>query len=96
MLRAGKVVGGHVVAGEGVHRGPQPGEFPGDVPAVRHIEELVLQIVGSAGGGAVFPALQFEMVMDGAVVHRQVAQLLGKALLGHHADGKPAFKGFPV
>ena len=96
MLGAAKIVGGHVVAGEGVDHGPQGGELRGHVPAPRHIEELVLQVVGGAGGNGVFPAIQGKSVVDGAVVRHQVAQLSGKALPGHHADLQAAGEPFPV
>ena len=95
VFRTGKVVSGHVVAGKGVDIGPQGRKLGGHIPVVRHIKELVLQIVGGSGGHMAGLPLQGEVPVDGAEIHRQVAKLFGKALPGNHCQRKTAGEGFP-
>ena len=85
ILRAGEVIGGHIVAGESVGTGAQSGKFCGDIPA-GHIKKLMLQIVGNTGRCRVLYALHLKIPMDGAVVRDQVAQLFTEAGPGqdHH------------
>ena len=48
VLCAGEIVGGHVIAGESIGDRTQSGKFRGNIPSVRHIEELMFQIMGDA------------------------------------------------
>ena len=85
MLRAGEIVGGGVIAGEGVGIGPQGGEFGAHIP-VGHIEHLVLQIVGNALGRLIFHPVQGEFRMDGAVGGHEIGHLPPETRLGADDD----------
>ena len=55
----------------------------------------MLQIVGGPGGHMVCFPFQGKIRVHGTKIHRQVAQLLGKALPGNHGQGQTTAKGFP-
>ena len=84
IMGAGKIIGGDVEAGERIDRCAQGRQFCGNVPALRHIEHLVLQEMGHAGGDGVFLSLQLKFRMDGAEIRNEIGQLLGKAGAGDH------------
>ena len=93
VLGAGEVVGGHVVAGEGIHIGPQSGKLRRHIPVPGQIEHLVFQKMGHAGRGGVGRSLKGKIRVDGAVVRDEIGKLLAEALPGHHghlqAVGQP-------
>ena len=78
ILRAGEIIGGHIVAGKGVGHSAQCGKFPGDIPS-GHIKELMLQIVGNPCRGGKFLSIQGKFPVDRAIVRDEIAQLFGKA-----------------
>ena len=81
MLRAGNIVGGHVVAGEGVDVAAKGGEFRRNVP-VWQLKHFVLQEVGDAGGNMIFLALQPEIRMDRTEIGDKIGQLFAEARTG--------------
>ena len=91
ILRAGEIIGGHVVAGEGVGAGAQPGKFRGNVP-VGQVEHLVLQVVGNPRRRPVILPGKPVVRMHGAIVRHKIGQAPGKALPGHHAHRQPVGK----
>ena len=96
ILGAGEIVGGHVVAGEGIGHGAQSGKFRGNIPVTGHIKEFMFQIMGNTGRGLVVLTFQGEAGMDGAVIGDEIGQLFGKAFPLHHGNGQTVFQSFPV
>ena len=96
IIGAGEIIGGHIVAGEGIGHGAQGCELGGNIPSVRHIEELVLQIMGNTGGNLMLLSLKGKLCMDGAEIRHKIGQTLGKALPGYHHKGQTIGKGFPT
>ena len=90
MVGAAEIVGGHVVAGEGVHHGAQGGKLGGHIPPPGKLEHFMLQIVGNAGGDGILFAVQPEMGMDGAKVRHEIGNAAGKALSRDHRHGQAA------
>ena len=88
MVRAGEIIGGHVVACKGIAACPQGRKLCADIPAVGQIEHFVLQIVGNAGRDPVRLALKPEMGVDGAKVRDEIGLLFGKARFFHHFQGQ--------
>ena len=92
--RGGKIIGGHGVAGEGVVRGPVPGEGLHDVFR-GHVEHFVFQIMGDAGGGFPPPALRLEAQVHAAVTDGQKGVALGVEGLADRHDLQAVGKGLP-
>ena len=95
ILRAGEVIGGHIVAGEGVGDGTQSGKFCGHIPAGQ-VEHFMLQIVGNTGGDGPVFSVQRKIRVDGTEVGDEIAELFGKAGAGYHSHGQTVGKDFPV
>ena len=95
ILRAGEIVGRHVIAGEGVDIGAQGGEFRRHIPA-RQLEHFMFQKMGNAGGNVVLPAVQTKIPVDGAEIRGKIGKLPGKPRLWNHQDIQPAGQGFGV
>ena len=83
MFRAGKIVGGEIVAGKCVDHSAHGGKFRADIPA-RQIEQLVLQIMSHAGGDGMVDAVKGKFRMHRAEIRDKIGQFFGKARLGQY------------
>ena len=95
ILCAGEVIGSDIVAGKGIGDGAQHGE-PLRHIVIRHIEELMLQIMGDARRDSMFYAVNRKFLMDGAEVRHEVAQLFRHAGAGHHCHRQAVLQGVPI
>ena len=96
MLGGGKIVGGHVIAGEGVGHGAHGGKLRADIPIPRHIKELMLQIMGNPSRGMVSFSTEAIIFVDSAVIRDKVGKTFGEALSGHHCHRQTVFQSFPA
>ena len=96
IVGAGEIIGGHVIAGEGIDIGAQRGEFLVDVPVAGHIEHLVLQIVGHTGGRFHRFAVQGELRMDRAEIRHKIGAFPGKSRFFDDADCQTVGQDLPV
>ena len=92
IFRGGKIVGGHIVAGEGVGHGAHFRKFGADIPVPRQVKHLMFQIVGHTGRRPMVLAVQHKICMDGAVIGDEIGQFLGKTLPGYHQYRQTVFQ----
>ena len=81
---AGNIVGGHIIAGEGIGARTQRSQFRRHIPITGKIEHFMLQKMGDAVTDADFSAFQFELRMDGAEIRYKISKFLRKAGTGIH------------
>jgi hypothetical protein len=72
----------------------QSGKFRRDISS-RHVEKLMLQIMGNTGGCLEGLAVYGIVCVDGAVIRDKVGQLLGETGTGHQNDVQTVGKDFP-
>ena len=95
-LSAGKIIGGHVVAGKGIDICPQRRKFAADIPSAGQLKHFMLQIVRNTAGDGVFCPIQGEACMDGAKAGDQVGNLFFKSPPGHHRNLQPVGQAVPI
>ena len=91
-----KVIDRHAGGGEGVGIGTVGGEDLQRVVSLGHVEHLVFQIVGDAGG-SVQPVLPGAEAAEGSAVLRGKGGIgCGDALLGHHHETQSVGQGLGI
>ena len=85
ILRAGDIIGGHIIAGEGIGAGAQSRQFCGNIPVTGQIKHFMLQKMGNSRRNMDFLTFQRKIRVDRPKVCHEIGQLSGKAgSLVHH------------